>query len=63
MIKNLPANAGAIRDMGSTPGLGRSPAGGLGNPLQYSCLKKSWTEGPGGLQSIGLHRVGHTEVT
>ena len=59
MIKHLPANAGDIRDMGSTPGLGRSPAGGLGNPLQYSCLKKSWTEGQGGLQSIGLHRVGH----
>ena len=35
MIKNLPANAG---DPGSTPGLGRSPGGGNGNPLPYSCL-------------------------
>ena len=35
VVKNLPANAG---DAGSVPGLGRSPAGGNGNPLQYSCL-------------------------
>ena len=34
-IKKLPANAG---DMGSIPELGRSPAGGNGNPLHYSCL-------------------------
>ena len=37
-IKNLPANAGDIRDMGSVPGLGRSPGEGHGNPLHYSCL-------------------------
>ena len=36
MVKNCPANAGAIRDMGSIPELGRSPGGGHGNPLQYS---------------------------
>jgi len=35
VIKNLPANAG---DMGSIPGLGRSPGEGNGNPPQYSCL-------------------------
>ena len=40
VIKNLTASAGDIRDMGSTPGLGRSPRGGHGNPLQYSCLEK-----------------------
>ena len=34
MIKNSPANAG---DMGSIPGSGKSPGGGNGNPLQYSC--------------------------
>ena len=39
MVKNLPANAGDIRDTDSTPGLGRSPGGGHGNPLQYSCLE------------------------
>ena len=43
----------------SNPGLGRSPGGGHGNPLQCSCLKKPWTEEPGGLQSIGSQRVGH----
>ena len=36
MVKNLPANAG---DVGSFPGLGRSPREGNGNPLQYSCLE------------------------
>ena len=35
MVKNLSANAG---DTGSTPDLGRSPGGGNGNPIQYSCL-------------------------
>ena len=38
MVKNLPASGGDIRDMGSIPGLGRSPEGGHGNPLQYSYL-------------------------
>ena len=39
MVKNPPTNAGDIRDMGSIPGLGRSPGVGNGNPLQYSCLE------------------------
>ena len=39
IVKNPPANAGDIRDAGSIPGLGRSPGGGHGNPLQYSCLE------------------------
>ena len=38
-VKNLPANAGDIRDVGSILGLGRSPGGGHGNPLQDSCLE------------------------
>ena len=37
-VKNPPANAGDARDLGSIPGLGGSPGGGHGNPLQYSCL-------------------------
>ena len=37
-VKNLPANAGDTRDMGLTPGSGRSPGEGNSNPLQYSCL-------------------------
>ena len=39
MVKNPPANAGDKRDTGSIPGLGRSPGGGHGDPLQYSCLE------------------------
>ena len=45
MVQNLPANAGDTGDMGSVPGLGRSPEGGNGNPLQYSCLKNSMDKG------------------
>ena len=39
MVKNLPVNAGDVRDAGSIPGSGRSPRGGHSNPLQYSCLE------------------------
>ena len=39
MVKNPTAKAGDIRDAGSVPGLGISPGGGHGNPLQYLCLE------------------------
>ena len=39
VVKNLPANAGDTGDKGSVSWLGRSPGGGNGNPLQYSCLE------------------------
>ena len=39
MVKNPPANAGDAGDVDLIPGLGRSPGGGHGNPLQYSCLE------------------------
>ena len=39
VVKNLPANTGDVRDRGLIPGLGRSPGGGRGIPLQYSCLE------------------------
>ena len=39
VVKNLPANAGDLRDMGLIPGLGISLGRGYGNPLQYSCLE------------------------
>ena len=39
MVKNLPANAGDIRDACLILGLRRFPGGGHGNPLQYSCLE------------------------
>ena len=45
MVKSPPADAGEIRDAGSTPGLGRSPRGGHGNLLQYSCLENPMDRG------------------
>ena len=56
VVKHLLANA---RDLGLIPGLGRSPEGGHGNPLQYSCLENLMDRGVGGLQSMGLQRAGH----
>ena len=44
-VKNLPANAGDAGDMGSIPGLGRSPGEGNGNPLQYSCPENPMDRG------------------
>ena len=49
VVRNLPANAGDLRDVSFIPGSEGSPGGGHSNPLQFSC----WTEEPGGLQSIG----------
>ena len=67
VVKNPPANAGDIRDVGSMPGLARSPGGWHGNPLQYSFLEnpmfrgawwaavsgvaKSWTQ----LKQVSMH--------
>ena len=45
VVKNLPDNAGDIKDAGSVPGLGRSPGGGNDNPLQYSCLENPMDRG------------------
>ena len=45
VVKNLPANVGDARDAGSIPGLRRSPGGGHGNPLQYSCLENPMDRG------------------
>ena len=45
VVKNLPANAGDIRDVDLIPGSGRSPGGGHGNPPQYSCLQNSMNRG------------------
>ena len=53
VVKNPPSNAG---DVGSIPGLGRSPGEGSGNPLQYSCLESSMDRG---LLSIESQRVRH----
>ena len=58
MGKNLPASAGDVRVVGSIPGSGRSPGGGHGDPLQYSCL-----ENPHGQRSLeGRSPWGHEEL-
>ena len=57
--KNLSVNAEDTRDVGSIPGLGRSPAGGNGNPLWYSCLGNSMERGA--WQTMGLQESDTTE--
>ena len=47
MVKNLPANAGDVRDVGSILGTGRSPGARHGNPVQYSCLENPMDRGAG----------------
>ena len=59
MVKNPPANVG---DAGSNPGLGRSPGGGNGNPLQYSCLGYPMDRGPWWATVHGIERVRHNIV-
>ena len=67
VVKNLPANAGDAGDTGRIPGWGRSPGGGNGNPLKYSCLESSMDKGIGGLQSTksqrGIHDTHNNNTT
>ena len=58
VVKNLPANAGDIRDAGLIPELGRSLGGGHGNPLQYSCLENPKNRGAWQATVHGPQRVG-----
>ena len=67
VVKNPPANAGDIRNTGLTLGSGRSPGGGHGHPLQYSCLenpmdREAWQatvhwvgKSPTGLKQLSTH--------
>ena len=57
VVKNLLANSGDTRDMGSIPGLGRSSEGGHGNPLQYSCLENPMDRGAWRATVDGLQKV------
>ena len=69
--KESACNAGVIRDVGSIPGWGRSPGGGHGNPLQYSCLENpldrgAWratvhgvTESQARLKQLSMHKSDH----
>jgi len=59
VVKNLPVSARDVRDAGSIPGLGRSPGGGHGNPLQYSCLENPMDRGA--WRAI-VHRVTNSQT-
>ena len=59
VVKNLPANAGDIRDVGSIPGSVRSPGEGHGNPLQYSCLENPRDRGA---CRVIVHRVAKSQT-
>ena len=54
VVKNLPANAGDARDASSIPQSGRSPGGGHGNPLQYSCLDNPMDRGSWGRKELDI---------
>ena len=60
VVRNLPANSGDSRDVGSIPGSGRSPGGGHGTPLQYSCLENPMD---GEARRATVHGVAQTETT
>ena len=59
VVKNLPANAGDIRDMGLTARSGRSPGVGNDNPLHYSCLENPMDGGAWSVMTIEWRRVRH----
>ena len=61
VVKNSPASAGDTGDMSSIPGLGSSPGGGNGKPLQYSCLENPMHRRSlvGCILSMGSQRIGH----
>ena len=59
VVKNPPANGGDVREAGSIPGLGRSPGGGLGNPLQYSCLENPMDRGA---RWATVHRAAKSQI-
>ena len=59
VVKNPPANAGDIRDVGSIPVLGGSSGGGHGTPLQYSCLENPMDRGAWGAT---VHRVAQSQT-
>ena len=60
VVKNPPANAEDIRDLGSIPGSGRSLRGGHGNPLQYSFLENTMDRGSWQANSQWGHKESHT---
>ena len=63
VVKNPPANAGDVRDASSIPGSGRSPGGGHGNPLQYSCLGNPMDRGAWQAIVHGVRELDKTQMT
>ena len=63
MVKNPPANAGDVRDVGSIPGSGRSAGGEHSNPLQYSCLENPMDRGAWRATVPRIAESDTTEVT
>ena len=59
VVKNPPANAGDMKDLGSIPGSGRSPGGRNGNPLEYSCLENTMDRGA---WRATVHRVAKSQT-
>ena len=59
VVKNPPVNAGDIGDVGSIPGLGKSPGEGNGTHSSILAWRIPWTAEPGGLWSIRSQRAGH----
>ena len=59
VVKNPPANAGDLRDVGLIPGSGRAPGGGHGNPLQYPCLENPVDRGA---WRATVHRVAESRT-
>ena len=60
MVKNLPLNAGDLRDVASIPGSGRFPGSGHGTPLQYSHLEKPMDRGA---WQDTVHGVAESDMT
>ena len=63
MVKNSPANVGDARNVGTIPGSERSPGGGNGNPLQYSCLETPMGRGAWRAAVHGVAESATTEST
>ena len=61
MVRNPPASAGDMRDVGLIPGLERCLGRGHGHPLQYSCLENPMDRGA--WQAAAVHRVAESDTT
>ena len=63
VVKNLPANAGDLRDMGSIPGQEDPLEEGMATHFSILAWRIPWEKKPVGLQSIGSQRIGHNLMT